>query len=314
MKPDDIGTIIKPGIAAPDNAADKSLRIPHFDLILAFFYAVIISALTIVPIPGMVDVVPYIASAMIFFVPGYILLSMVFPRVSPGGWMERIALSAGISAMLSFLLLLSIKYYSGSIGLSYLITCLSALTMLCIMVTFYRRSTSGASSGLSLNLDRTQLLALRAFFRNREGRPERFATVLFAVILLLLIATTAYIVIMPKQGEKFTEFYILGTDGKAENYPVSFSLGEQKPVIVGIANHEYRSVDYNLVISLTDGNSSTQMYSNDYSLSDNQTVENTIMLKPDYAGEKLKMEFDLYADGNMTAPYRQLYLWVNVLN
>jgi uncharacterized membrane protein len=42
-------------------------------------------------------------------------------------------------------------------------------------------------------------------------------------------------------------------------------------------------------------------------------VEKPIMIQPDRAGSGLKLAFDLYADGNMTAPYRQTYLWINVI-
>jgi len=38
--------------------------------------------------------------------------------------------------------------------------------------------------------------------------------------------------------EPFTEFYILGPEGKADNYPTDYVLGENGTVIVGIVNHE----------------------------------------------------------------------------
>ena len=137
-------------------------------------------------------------------------------------------------------------------------------------------------------------------------------TAFFAILLLALVLTTAYIAIMPKQGEKFTEFYLLGPGGKADNYPLSYALGDQKPIIVGISNHEYRNVTYDLVVALNDSGNFTQIYAGNYSLVNNQTLEKTIMLKPDHKGEHMRMEFWLYADGNMTAPYRELYLQVSV--
>ena len=38
---------------------------------------------------------------------------------------------------------------------------------------------------------------------------------------------TAYVIITPKEGEKFTEFYILGPNGTASDYPTELKVGEE---------------------------------------------------------------------------------------
>ena len=37
---------------------------------------------------------------------------------------------------------------------------------------------------------------------------------------------TAYVIITPKEGEKFTEFYILGPNGTASDYPTELKVGK----------------------------------------------------------------------------------------
>lgn len=145
-----------------------------------------------------------------------------------------------------------------------------------------------------------------------KGHYKRFITALLAVILIILILATAYIAITPHQGEKFTEFFILNADKKAQDYPKYFFLGEEKPVIVGIVNHEYRSVTYDLIVELNDSNRITNMYSNRFELNSNQTMETTIPLKPDHKGTEMRIEFKLFADGNISVPYRNLHLIVEV--
>ena len=76
------------------------------------------------------------------------------------------------------------------------------------------------------------------------GKVDKILTVILAVAIIASIATLGYIIVTPKQGERFTEFYILGPSGKAEGYPRNLRVGEEASVIIGIANHEYRTVNY----------------------------------------------------------------------
>jgi uncharacterized membrane protein len=155
--------------------------------------------------------------------------------------------------------------------------------------------------------------AKKEVFPDSENRLDRILTVVLICAIIVSLLVIAFVIVVPKQGEKFTEFYILGTGGKAESYPIMFALGDQQPVTAGVVNHEYRNVTYDLIVNLNDSNTITEIYSDQITLADNQTWEKTIMLKPDRKGSKMKMEFDLYTDGNMTAPYRELYLWVDVV-
>jgi uncharacterized membrane protein len=43
-----------------------------------------------------------------------------------------------------------------------------------------------------------------------------------------------------------------GPGGEEDNFPVNSYPGDSKPVIVDIANYDYRNVNYDLVVSLND--------------------------------------------------------------
>jgi uncharacterized membrane protein len=141
---------------------------------------------------------------------------------------------------------------------------------------------------------------------------DKALTAVLVLSILLSIAMVAYVIAVPKQGEKFTEFYILGADGKADNYPVSYNLSESKPVIVGIANHEQRNVRYDLIISLNDSVLDDTIYRENMTIADSQMWEKPINVTLGRNGTNMVLEFLLYADGNMTAPYHECHLWVNV--
>jgi|GEM_PF-3687541 len=93
---------------------------------------------------------------------------------------------------------------------------------------------------------------------------------------------------------KFTEFYILGPGGMADDYPTEFIMGDSATVIVGVVNHEYKVVNYSFELLL------------------DKTWEKNVTFMTDKAGTDLKLQFFMYKEGNYSAPYRDLYLWINV--
>lgn len=157
-----------------------------------------------------------------------------------------------------------------------------------------------------------------------------------------------YIILTPEQIMKFTEFYLLGPGGKAEDYPTSVQAGNRSTVIVGVVNHESMPVNYTVRISLNNtsiGVASIDVAStNDISMKNssrnNSTIDNdppednslvsytmpninltlhngeiwerSVTYTLNNTGDRQKLKFLLYKEGNFTEPYGDLYLWVNV--
>ncbi len=141
------------------------------------------------------------------------------------------------------------------------------------------------------------------------GKP---LSVVLALLILAALGAIVYLMVVPKAADKFTEFYILGPNGRASNYPANAIVGTGTDVIVGTINHEHRNVSYDLVITLNDTRKNTKLYSEQLTLADNQTWEKKISVVPDREGTDMKLEFLLYKDGNQSAPYRDLHIWLNV--
>lgn len=78
---------------------------------------------------------------------------------------------------------------------------------------------------------------------------------------------------------------------------------------MGVVNHEYARINYSLQMDL---NNSTFL-KRDLSLEHNQTWEQPVSYAIHKIGNGQKLQFLLYKDGNFTAPYRDLHLWVNVM-
>ena len=107
-------------------------------------------------------------------------------------------------------------------------------------------------------------------------------------------------------GDNFTEFYILGPTGTASGYPTNLTVGEDGKVIIGIVNHEYTNVTYQLEVLL----SRAHIGGNSIELKHNETWESPFTFRVTKTGRQ-KLEFLLFKDG-LKEPYRNLHLWVDV--
>ena len=137
---------------------------------------------------------------------------------------------------------------------------------------------------------------------------ERLLSALLIVVILATIGAIIYIANDPNAGEKFTEFYLLGPGGKAEDYPRDITLGQGAPVLLGIVNREKQPATYSFEV-LVDN---TTIYSKEgINLQNDEKWEREVPVKPPAIGENQKVEFYLYKN-NGAEPYLKLHLFVNV--
>ncbi len=297
LKPEGAGFNIK-GIAA-DMAVDLKLTIGFSALAFLSIYLPYVNETILRTALGL---------SMALFLPGYALVSAFFPEKTGIGRLDRIVLSSGLSIAIIPLVGLGLNFTSWGIRLDPIVTSLAVFTLVFTFVASWRRHNIPLDDRFTVDFGELYGEITREIFPPSEDRISRRLAVILVLLILISIPLLAYVIIMPRQGEPFTEFYILGPDGKAENYPTMFTLGDSKPVIVGIVNHEQRDISYDLVIQLNNSSAITQLYLQNILLANNQTWEHPIQIKPDKAGNGIRIEFLLYADGNTTAPYRNLLL------
>jgi len=136
---------------------------------------------------------------------------------------------------------------------------------------------------------------------------DRALTVILLITILVSICLVVYVVMTPKQGEKFTEFYMLGMGGMADEYPTQLTVGEHGKLILGVVNHEYADVLYRLEVKL-DGE---VIHTEQIDLAHDETWEGPFTFKATAEGGNQKLEPLLYQEG-ADAVYRSLHLRVNV--
>jgi uncharacterized membrane protein len=256
----------------------------------------------------------------LLFFPGYTLTAALFPKKESLGGVERVALSFGLSLAVVPLIGLVLNFTPWGIRLHPILISLAVFIIATSGVAWYRREKLAPEErfAVSFNIKPLFKVKLPFWYWQEESLVYNTVSLVIVVVIAVAIASLTYIVATPKVkvGEKFTEFYILGPDGRAENYPTELRVGEEGDVIVGIVNHEQENASYRVEIWI-DGEQTTlwingeARYEIDAGLENEEKWEEEVGFVPQKAGEKQKVEFVLYKEGE---PYfkEPPYLWINV--
>jgi uncharacterized membrane protein len=181
---------------------------------------------------------------MVLFVPGYVLIAALFPGQDDLDLIERIALSFGLSIAVVPLIGLVLNYTPWGIRLNPIVASLALFTAGMVAIAQVRRARLPAGDRFILPLRAIAGDARSELFSPGQSRLDRTLSIVLIVLIVAAVATTAYVIVVPKEGEHFTEFYLLGEGGMAADYPERITAGDPQTVIVGIGNHEYRTVTY----------------------------------------------------------------------
>jgi len=236
----------------------------------------------------------------ILFFPGYSALSVLFPESKDLEIIERVALSFGLSIAISPLVGFGLNYTPFGIRLAPILFSLAALNVALSAGGLYRRQKAEApylpfEPAAVWNKYSTQ-------FRAEKG-ADKLLTIVLVISILSSVIALVYVVAVPRQGESFTEFYILGPGGNATGYPRNLTIGQDASVIIGIANHEHRTVRYTVelwLVNMSFVDNITQVHAMYFFESFNVTLEHTDV---DLEGEwqpqwELPYEFNVTIEGN----------------
>jgi len=230
-------------------------------------------------------------------------MAAIFPKRNELNNTERIALSFGLSIVVAPLLGLILNYTPWGIGLYPMLVGVAAFIFVTSVIAWYRRSKLSEDKSVStkIKIDFSRWKTINIW--------NKALSIALALLILGSIGTLAYAIVTPKQGEKFTEFYVLGPNGQAEGYPTELSMGETGKVILGVVNHEGEdNLVYNVELSI-DGE--LKQVTGPLTLADEEKWEEEVSFIPDKMGENQEVEFVLYRQGEEES-HKSLYLWVDV--
>lgn len=245
---------------------------------------------------------------MVLFVPGYTLIAALFPCRDDLAGIERLALSFGLSIAVVPLIGLGLNYTPWGIRLNPVIISLTLFVLIMVVIAIWRRYQLPEDERFQVSFKKWAVKTFRNAITSHASLIDKALTILLIISIIASIAALIYVIVTPKQGEKFTEFYILGPGGMAYDYPTITTQGKNCTVIVGVGNQEYTHVNYTLLLSLDN----STFGKHNLSLDHNQTWEEYLTYKLYNIGDRQKLQFLLYREDNISAPYRDLHLWVNV--
>ena len=187
------------------------------DLILVNLFTALAMLFIFVPLPGDNIFKPILGIIFISFLPGYVFISFLFPRntdiSSPERFLLSFATSVAIVALVGFILNYTV-YGIHLNAISYILVCF--IIYFSVLTIIRRRIVTGNES-YHFNIGTTFSGIINAI--KREERLDKYLSLVLLIVIILSISMTTYAVVKPKPSDNFTEFYILGTNGKMSNYP-----------------------------------------------------------------------------------------------
>lgn len=249
---------------------------------------------------------------LILFLPGYALIALLFPAKQGLEGIERAALSAGTSVAIVPLIGLVLNSTSFGIRETPLFVSLSVFIVLTCAAAYIRRLRLPEDKAFGVSFKASARSLLVEVIGKPESSIEKTLNIFLAVSILVLVGAVAYVTIIPHEQEPFTEFYILGPEGKADNYTTEYIQGESGTVIIGVANHEHRAVNYTLDVRLENKSLALPENLRHIRLEDNTTLKEPLEITPSIKGRNMELQFLLFNDTESEIPYEDLRLWINV--
>jgi len=239
----------------------------------------------------------------VLFFPGYALTAALFPRREGVSGIERVALSFGMSIAVVALIGLILNYTPWGIRLESILCSLVSFILILSIIAWVRRKKLPKQERFGVEFR----LGLPG---GGIGAWDKVLSVILVLAILGALGMMGYAVAKPKVGERFTEFGILGPEGKLENYPSELMVGEEGKVMVYIVNHEHETVAYQIEVRIG------KVKNNEVGLivlEHGEAWEEEVSFVAEVAGDNQKVEFLLYKNREVGPCLEPLRLLINVI-
>jgi len=310
------------------------------DIILFILWSIILLPILLIKVENIFLTI--ISLPFLLFFPGYLLIFALFPTNKPNkgiDFIERIALSFGLSIVIIAFIGFTFIYTNERILSEYVIISIFTFILCFGLISFYRwkKLDPNKRFNISINLSIPKI----------KDKKSRYLITLFVALLLITFALFIFVISTPKIGDKYTGVYVLDSDGSINHLPRTITAGENNSLIIGVTNHEYKTISYTIEIWLINQTKINDeiIYNNAWFIDkinvtlDHESInengqwipqwEHKILFKVNKTGENFKMEFLLYKEPTnnykynedykniieekIDNAYERLYLWFTVI-
>jgi uncharacterized membrane protein len=307
-------------------------KIPADLIVIVIWLAAAIGAVYLIPsdftLLRVILVIP-----VILFIPGYCLLIVLFPRKGDIGLMTRIVLSIGISIAIVPLIGLGLNFTPWGIRLDPIVLSLALFTVVITIVACYQKTILSSEEQFGISFSGIATFFRQEYRTKSSTRVEQTLNTALVLAILICIVIAVFVLTVPREGETYTEFFILGENRTAADYPNLIVPGQEYSMYVGVVNHEYREIHYTIEtwLLLTEFDNATNrsriiaMDPSDrlsFTLAHNETTIVPYQLSVKKAGYN-RVEFLLFKDSEyspeltgsdrINASYRDLHLTITTL-
>lgn len=283
-------------------------------------------------LPPLNDSALRVASALplLLLLPGYAVVAAAVPRRSPSvaagdgpadarglDGPARLVVAVPCSIALVTVATLALVVAPVPVGAVTVSATVSTLTLGATGVAARRRRRLTADERFRVSV-RSPVDAIHAGVGYVSDAPT--ATLLLLVCVVFAVGSVTFAVAAPHEGETFTEFYLLTENGSGEltvaDSPVAFANGSSPSLVVGVENHEGRTVEYTVVVRLRRANASAAAESDRFSASvpdaETRRREHVLDLPSDgrYRVEYLLYRGDVPESPSVSTAYRRAVVWV----
>lgn len=241
------------------------------------------------------------------FAPGYVLLAALFPHRSDLDTPARLGLSIGTSVALIPLLALLLDKLPWGIRPWPIMITLACWTVLLSGVALARRAALPPEQAVAM-----PPLALQRRWQRTPVASRWRLGVACALVLALLIYAGVALLVPPATP---VEFYVLGAEGQARDYPREAQASKPISTTVGVVNSDDAARTYSIQVWAVGplGSDQREMVQRtaSFTLDAGARDEQPLTWSMPHAGPDQQLEVLLFVDGQ-ARPFRSLRLWLNV--
>jgi len=221
------------------------LNRPTVDIFICLMWSLTLLPIALTGIEGTIRII--LGLPFLLFIPGYMLSFVLFPfRKTKTGidTVERLAFSFALSLAIVPIIGLGLNYTPEGLQLESILISLLVFIIGIGAIALFRWHLVPPEERVTTTLN----VSLPKLGKNLDTA----LTIIIAASIITAPASLIYVLLSPRTEKTFTEFYILSPDSTVGGYQRDLVIGENTSVIIGIANHEHKTINYTIEIWLLD--------------------------------------------------------------